>query len=92
MNKHEAIEKVKINSFGDREKTAIALVKIIYDGFDKEILKLKKHDRSMRDMAHKFNKQLKHIESLVDDCMGDDSDNNTLFIELSEYLHKIKKD
>lgn len=42
MTKEEALAKVKINSFGDREKTALALVKIMYEGFEKEKKQLEK--------------------------------------------------
>lgn len=43
MTKDEALYKVKINNFGNRENVATALVKIIYDEFESRTCESCKH-------------------------------------------------
>ena len=51
-------EKVAIN-----RKDIIDFVSDLYSEFNKELLKIKKHDRLMRDKAHEFNSELQSFKN-----------------------------
>jgi len=66
--KKELWKRGNINTLGKAD--ADELIDLIFKQHEEEILKLKKHDRLMRDKAHEFNAKVGKLEAICEELFN----------------------
>ena len=62
--------RARLRYAGQDKQSISELIELIFDEHEKDIERIKRHDRLMRDEAHKFNKTVKKLELICDELVN----------------------